>query len=47
MVRANIKGVFPTYRTLKDGTRRTYRFSSRTRRAIFPSAECGRYGHPI
>jgi integrase len=24
VVRANIKGVFPTYKTLKDGTRRTY-----------------------
>ncbi|MFH0295651.1 tyrosine-type recombinase/integrase [Bradyrhizobium sp. 31Argb] len=24
MVRANIEGVFPTYKTLKDGTRRTY-----------------------
>jgi hypothetical protein len=24
VVRANIRGVFPTYKTLKDGTRRTY-----------------------
>lgn len=24
MVRANIRGVFPTYKKLKDGTRRTY-----------------------
>ena len=24
MVRANLKGVFPTYKTLKDGTRKTY-----------------------
>src|SRR5215831_6120293 len=24
MVRANLKGVFPTYKTLKDGTRKRY-----------------------
>ena len=30
MVRVNIKGVFPTYKTLKDGTRRTYWFHRAT-----------------
>ena len=30
MVRANIKGVFPTYKTLKDGTRRTYWYHRET-----------------
>ncbi len=30
MVRANIKGVFPTYKLLKDGTRRTYWFHRAT-----------------
>ncbi len=30
MVRANIKGVFPTYKVLKDGTRRTYWYHRET-----------------
>ena len=30
MVRADIKGVFPTYKTLKDGTRRTYWYHRET-----------------
>ena len=30
MVRANIKGVFPTYKALKDGTRRTYWYHRET-----------------
>jgi integrase len=30
VVRVNIKGVFPTYKTLKDGTRRTYWFHRAT-----------------
>ena len=30
VVRANIKGVFPTYKTLKDGTRRTYWYHRET-----------------
>ena len=30
MVRANLKGVFPTYKTLRDGTRRTYWYHRET-----------------
>jgi integrase len=30
VVRVNLKGVFPTYKTLKDGTRRTYWFHRET-----------------
>ena len=30
MVRVNLKGVFPTYKTLKDGTRRTYWYHRET-----------------
>ena len=30
MVRANIQGVFPTYKTLRDGTRRTYWYHRET-----------------
>jgi hypothetical protein len=30
MVRANLKGVFPTYKTLTDGTRRTYWYHRET-----------------
>lgn len=34
MVRANIKGVFPTYKTLKDGSRRTYWYHRATRKPL-------------
>src|SRR5215831_642935 len=34
MVRANLKGVFPTYKTLKDGTRRTYWYHRATGRPL-------------
>ena len=34
MVRANLKGVFPTYKTLRDGTRRTYWYHRATGRRL-------------
>lgn len=34
MVRANLKGVFPTYKTLKDGTRRTYWYHRETGKRV-------------
>jgi integrase len=34
MVRANLKGVFPTYKTLKDGTRRTYWYHRATGQSL-------------
>ena len=34
MVRANLKGVFPTYKTLKDGTRKTYWYHRATGRRL-------------
>ena len=34
MVRANLKGVFPTYKTLRDGTRRTYWYHRATGRRV-------------
>ena len=34
VVRANLKGVFPTYKTLKDGTRKTYWYHRATGRRL-------------
>jgi len=34
VVRANLKGVFPTYKTLRDGTRRTYWYHRATGRRL-------------
>jgi len=34
VVRANLKGVFPTYKTLKDGTRRTYWYHRATGQSL-------------
>jgi integrase len=34
VVRANLKGVFPTYKTLKDGTRRTYWYHRETGKRV-------------
>src|ERR1700730_11770614 len=34
MVRANLKGVFPTYKSLKDGTRRRYWYHRATGRRL-------------